>query len=201
MTGVTDEQLALARVYADAMLQIAESQGEMDLLEHELHDLATHIERDEDLAGFLSSPTVDRETKRGAFEKLFRGRYSDLFVDSLQVLNRKGRSAIIRAVAEAYAQAREERLGRIRVHVRTACPLTDELRAGLKEVAGRYTGKEAELVESIDESLIGGLVVQIGDEKFDGSVRTKLNGLGKALRDRALREIYGRRVHVEGASG
>lgn len=197
MSGVTTEQLALAKVYAEAMIQLAESQGEMDLLARELADFASRIEQSADLASFLASPLIDREARETAVEKLFRGKYSDLFIDSLQVLNRKGRANLVPAVAKAYALAREERLGRIRIIVRSAAPLTDELRAGLRDVAARYTNKEAELAEEIDESLIGGLVVQIGDEKFDGSVRTKLVRLGEALRERASREIFGDRSHVE----
>lgn len=200
MSGVTTEQLALAKVYAEAMIQLAESKGEMDLLARELADFASRIEQSADLASFLTSPLIDREARETAVEKLFRGKYSDLFIDSLQVLNRKGRANLVPAVAEAYALAREERLGRIRIIVRSAAPLTDELRAGLRDVAARYTNKEAELAEEIDESLIGGLVVQIGDEKFDGSVRTKLVRLGEALRERASREIFGDRSHVEASS-
>ena len=200
MSGVTTEQLALAKVYAEAMIQLAESKGEMDLLARELADFASRIEQSADLASFLTSPLTDREARETAVEKLFRGKYSDLFIDSLQVLNRKGRANLVPAVAEAYALAREERLGRIRIIVRSAAPLTDELRAGLRDVAARYTNKEAELAEEIDESLIGGLVVQIGDEKFDGSVRTKLVRLGEALRERASREIFGDRSHVEASS-
>lgn len=197
MRGATTEQLALAKVYAEAMIQLAESQGEMDLLARELADFARRIEQSAELASFLASPLIDREARETAVEKLFRGKYSDLFIDSLQVLNRKGRANLVRAVAEAYALAREERLGRIRIVVRSATPLTDELRARLRDVTGRYTNKEPELAEEIDESLIGGLVVQIGDEKFDGSVRTKLARLGEALRERASREIFGDRSHVE----
>lgn len=200
MKGVTTEQLALAKVYASAMIQLAESQGEMDLLYNELGDLANRIGNSAELESFLASPMIDRETREAALEKLFRGKYSDLLVDSLQVLNRKGRSGLVRAVVEAYAMAREERLGRIRVFVRSAAPLTEELRAGLRDVAGRYAGKEAELVEEIDETLIGGVIMQIGDEKFDGSVGTKLSRLTDAFRERASRELFGSRVHVEGAA-
>ena len=200
MAGRSDEGLAIARVYASAMLRLAEAQGEIDFLLAELQDIAARIGENGELATFLSSPTVDRETRRKVIEKLFRGKHSDLFVDSLQVLNRKGRLGLIQSVAEAYAVAREEHRGLVRVKVRTATPMTAELRAGLKQVAGRYTGKEADLVETLDESLIGGLVVQIGDEKFDGSVRTRLKRLGETLSNLASHEVFSGRMHVKGAA-
>ena len=197
MKGVTDQQLTLAKVYAEAMIQLAESQGETGELAQEQSDFASRFNDNADLQTFLGSPTIDRDTRRTAIEKLFRGKYSDLFVNSLQVLNSKGRSTLVRAVAEAYSLAREERLGRVRVFVRSATPLTEELRIGLRGATRSYTGKEAELIETIDASLLGGLVVQVGDQQFDGSVRTRIARMSAALRETATREVFGDRVHVE----
>ncbi len=197
MPGASDQELALARVYATAMLDLAQSRDQVDVLLDELLDFAARVEKDTDFETFLSSPMVDLETRRKTLEKLFRGKYGDLLVDSLQVLNRKGRLGLIRSVVEAYLMAREELRGHVRVHVRTAAPLTDELRARLKVVVDRHTGKEADLAEAVDESLIGGLVVRIGDEKFDTSIATKLTALAGTLLERASREIHGDRVFVE----
>lgn len=198
MPDASGQEFAVARVYSSVMLQLAESQGEVDVLLEELREFATRVDENAELRAFLSSPTVARDARRRALEKLFRGRFSDLFVDSLQVLNRKGRLGLIHSVVEAYALARKELHGRVQVQVRTAASLTDELRERLKDVAGEYTGKEADLVETIDESLIGGIVVQIGDQKFDTSVATRLKRLGDALRDRASHEIHSGRTHWEG---
>lgn len=198
MPSVSDPDFAVARVYSAAMLQLAESQGEVDVLLEELRDFAARIDENAELRAFLSSPTVDMDVRRRTLETMLRGRYSDLLVDSLQVLNRKGRLGLIPSVAEAYALARDEFHGRVQVQVRTAAFLSVELRERIKDVVGRYTGKEADLVETVDESLIGGLVVQIGDQKFDTSVATRLKRLGGALRDRASQEIHSGRTHVEG---
>ncbi len=197
MPGTSDQESAVARVYATAMLDLAQSRDQVDLLLSELLDFAAWVEKEADFETFLSTPMVDVETRRKTLEKLFRGKYSDLFVDSLQVLNRKDRLGLVRTVAEAYRLAHEALHGRVEVHVTTAAPLTDELRAKLKDVVDEHTGKEAVLVEAVDESLIGGLVVQIGDQKFDASVATKLTALAGTLLERASREIRGDRVFVE----
>ncbi len=197
MPKVADQQLALARVYATAMLGLAQSQGEVDTLFSELRDFADRVEKDAELASFLSSPTVGVEARRNTVEKLFRGRRSDLFVDAMQVLNRKGRLSLITSVTEAYRLERETLQGRVEVHVRTAAPLTDKLRERLRDVVSRRTGKEPDLVETVDESVLGGLVVQIGDTKLDASVATKLRRLNKALRERASREIHHGRAYFE----
>lgn len=200
MPNVSDQELALARVYATAMLQLAESLGETDALLEELRDFAGRVEKDADLRGFLSSPVVDAKTRQETLEKLFRGRRSDLFVDAVQVLNRKGRLNLMEAVAEVYYLELEELRGRVEVHVRTAAPLTRRLREKLREMAKAQTGKEVDLVESVDESLIGGLVVQMGDRKLDASVATRLKRLSAALADRASFEIHSGTSFVDAAS-
>jgi len=200
MAGVSNQELTVARVYSSAMLQLAEEHGDMDVLLEELRDLAGRVDADAAFAGFLTDPTIDAGARKQAVEKLFRGRYSDLLVDSLQVLNLKGRLGLIRAVAEAYRLERETVQGRVEVHVRSATPLSDALRDQLRAAAGKHTGMEADLVETVDESVIGGLVVQISDEKFDASVATRLRRMGDALRERASHEIHSGKKYFEGTA-
>ena len=199
MPTVSSQESSVARLYAAVMLDLAEAQGEADVLLGELFDFVGRVAEDADFHTFLVSPLVDVETRRNALEKLCRGGYSDLFVDALQVLSRNGRLGLIGNLAEAYRLARDDLRGRIQVHVRTASALTDELRTKLKRVASEQTGKEAVLLETVDESLIGGLVLQIGDRKFDASVATRLRRLAATLLERALQEIHSGKAHWEGA--
>lgn len=199
MAGGSDHGILIARVYALAILELAESQGDVDVVLRELEDLASRLESDATFGEFLSSPTVDAEARRQALERLFRGRYSDLFVDALQVLNRKGRLRLIPWIARCYREARDESQGRVEVRVSTPVRLTDDLREKLRAAAAQKTGKEPQLMEQVDESLIGGLVVQIGDHKFDDSVVRHLRKLGDALRNRASQEIFSGRTHAEGS--
>ncbi len=200
MAKISDKEIALARVYSGAMLALAETQGQGDSLLEELTDLVALLDKDQALNRFFCSPDVDPEIRKGTMEKVFRGRASDLLVDSLQVLNRKGRLLILRAIAETYRLAHEDLRGRIDVTVRSASPLTDELREKVRQVAMRYANKEAELIEEIDESLIGGIVMQVGDEKFDASVASRLSKLGSLLAERASQEIHGGKKYVLDAS-
>lgn len=201
MPTSSDKEMALARVYAKAMIELANEQSATDDLLDELREFAAFLDANADFDAFISSPTVDTEARRAAIEKLFRGRASELFVDSLQVLNQKGRLAIVRSVVEAYRLEHEELHGRIDVYVRTATPLTDELRKRLQVSATKFAGKEAELIESIDESLIGGMIVQVGDQKIDKSVAIGLRRLRDALFARASAEIHSGKEYIVGAAG
>ncbi len=200
MATVDVQDLAIARVYSAAMLQLAQASGEVETVLAEVNDLADLFDRDEAFRAFATNPTIDMEPRKATMETLFRGRYSDLFVDALQVLNEKGRLGLIGALAESYRLGHEALTGHVQVFIRSAAPLTDELREKVRAVANRQTGKQADLIEEVDASLIGGLVMRIGDEKFDASVASKLRKLGNALLDRAAYEIHGGRSYTEGVA-
>ncbi len=199
MAVTSDKGFAIARVYAHAMLQLAESQGDVEVLFEELRNFADCVEHDTDLHDFVSSPMVDVESRRKMLENVFRGKRSDLFVDGLQVMNRKGRLGLISVVAEAYRLQRDALRNRTEVLVQSASPLTEELSSKLKDAMSQRIGRDINLVEEVDESLIGGLVLQIGDEKLDASVATRLKRLSDSLLDRASREIHSGRQHFDEA--
>lgn len=197
MSSFDDKTLAVAKVYAAAMLDLAAKRGEADELGDELHQMVRLAERDPRFARFLADPLADAGERRESIEKMFRGQASDLLVDSLQVLNRKGRFGILPAITQVYHQELDRLRKRVEVQVTSAVPLTDELRHRLAAAVEGQTGRKARLDERVDESLLGGMVVQIGDRKIDASVTTRLEGLAAAMLDRASREIH-RGAHVEG---
>jgi F-type H+-transporting ATPase subunit delta len=200
MAGISDKELALAKVYSSAMIELAARTGDTQVLGQELADLAAYLDRDEAFDRFLSSPTVDTDARKAAIEKLFRGRYSDLCVDALQVMNRKERLGLLRAVAKTYHELDEERRGRVEVLVRSAVALTDENRARLTEAAKTLTGREVDLIEHVDESLLAGMVVRIGDRQYDMSAASRLQRIRKSLVQRAAQEAHGGRSFVEGSA-
>ncbi|MEM7480533.1 MAG: ATP synthase F1 subunit delta [Acidobacteriota bacterium] len=201
MSSFSDDQIAVAQVYSKAMLalaQQAEAQqaGAVDDLREELQSIARLIERDETFRAFLSSPLVDSDKRRESLEKTFRGKASDLLVDSLQVLNRKGRIHLVPAIAFTYRQELNQLQGRVEARVISAVALSDPQRERIRAAVKGATGKDATLDEQVDPSLIGGMVVQIGDQKADSSVATRLTNLSDKLLNRASRQIH-RGAHVE----
>ena len=201
MATTDDTVIAIADSYAQALLELSEERGNSDEVLAELGELAAYLEKDAALADFLASPAVDEEARQAAMEKMFRNRMNDLLLDTLQVLNAKGRSSIVPALHERYRLALERARGAVDVQVTTAVPLTNELRDRLGQTVARRTGLRPLLTEEVDSSLLGGLVVQIGDEKLDGSVSNRLRQLREALRDRASREIHAGKEYFEGVEG
>jgi F-type H+-transporting ATPase subunit delta len=189
MPKVDDQKLAVGAVYARALLAVAEERGLSDQVLEELTALAGYLDRETGLHDLLANPLTEADVKERLLEKALRGRASDLLVDALDVVARKQRLGLLPAIAEAYRRAYRDARGIVDVSVKSAVPLTEALRARLVEAASRYTGKKAELFESVDPALLGGLVVQVGDEKIDASVAARLKTLSNALLHRGAQEI------------
>lgn len=197
MAGGIERQAGVAAVWSDAVARLAAESGREDELLAELEGVVAMLDRESGLEALLASPIVDDAAKRDLLERAFRGRASDLFVDLLQVLRQKGRLDLLRALAAAYRGEWLRRRNRVEVRVVSAVPLGDAAREALRAATARKTGHEPVLVERVDPALLGGLVVRIGDDKFDGSVARELGRLEEVLLDRASRELHAGKSYFE----
>ncbi len=201
MSKLSDKEVAIARVYSQSILDLASEQGQQKNLLEELRDLAALSEKDASFAHFLGSPMVDSAARADSLEKLLRGKASDLVVNALQVLNRKGRLGLLPVVAESYRQLLQKQEQRVDVEVKTAVPLSDTLRDQIRQSVARFAGFQADLSEVVDPGMIGGMVVRVGDRKIDTSIRSHLGRLRTKLEDRAGRELHGDYFEMDPAAG
>lgn len=191
-----DQGNPVARVYAESLIRLAAEQGLEDEVRDELEALAGIIDTDGALANFLDSPLIEDEAKRATLEDALRGRASDLVVDTLQVMRRKGRLGLLRAAAHSYRELWTARRNRVDVRVVSAVALSDELRGLLERALAKRTGREPVLIEKVEPGLLGGLVISIGDDKIDSSVATGLERVHGDLLARASRELLEQKSYV-----
>ncbi len=197
MAKVDEKQVAVARVYSRSMLELAEKDGQAAALLEELQALVAAMHDNPGFRDFLVSPLVDVGDRERIVEKQFRGRLSDLLVNSLQVLNQHGRLDVLETLAGVYRDEYQELHGEVDVYVTTAVPLSDALRQEIEASAERLVGRTPKLIAEVDESLIGGLVVRVDDRKFDTSVARALRNLRDELGERASQQIYESRASAE----
>ncbi len=143
------------------------------------------------LEQILGSPRVSQVEKEKLIDRIFRGKVHTTLLNFLKVLCRRGRIGSLRGIQVSANEMRDEQLGRIRVTVTSAFALTDEQRKSIAAKLGSSLGKEVVLDERVDESLLGGILIRIGDQVYDGTVLGKMaairsavsSGINKAIRD------------------
>jgi F-type H+-transporting ATPase subunit delta len=172
----------LAKRYARAILDVAKERGELDRVEQELHAVAELWSALPELRAILRHPTISRERKRRAVEEAFRGRVTDLVLRFLIVLIEKGRFGAIEEIARIYDELTDEYQGIARVSVTAWAPLEEAERAALVAKLQKFTDRpKIVLRETVDPEILGGLVVRVGDQVIDGSIRGRLQTLRERL--------------------
>jgi F-type H+-transporting ATPase subunit delta len=137
----------------------------------------------------FASPVVRRSVKNKLIDDAFSAKVSDLLFNFLHVLNSKDRLSLLRHVAAAYRDLLDQRHKRLRVRVRSAVPLDKGHTEMLKQEIARATGLEPVIAARVDPELLGGMIVQIGDQVFDSSVRTRIDTIRNQLLARSSYEI------------
>ncbi len=175
----------VARRYAQALTEEAQQAGSLDTVDTDVALVADTLGGSPDLRRALTSPIISHEKKGAILDRLFDGNVSDLTTRFLHLLVQNDRDGEIPAILDAYRQLRDERTHTVEALVRSAKPLSpdeaDRLKAALEGRAGQTVRMRIE----VDPSLIGGLVVRVGDVVYDRSVRHQLDTLRGQLAERA----------------
>jgi F-type H+-transporting ATPase subunit delta len=184
----------IAQVYAEGLFRAAQRHGQTDEVAENLASLIRDVfPALPDFEKLLSNRSIGRDAKAPVIQKVMEGRATPLFTDFLQVLNRHERLELLRPIAAAYRDLLDEKAGRIRVLVRSATPLPDDQREQLLNRLRENMRREPLAEFEVDPNLLGGMVVNVGDIVYDGSVRTRLQNLRKKLLESSSYEIQTRR--------
>ncbi|MEM9646361.1 MAG: ATP synthase F1 subunit delta [Planctomycetota bacterium] len=173
----------LGKPYARALISAAAKEGVADQVMGDLSAIVDEgLKSNPRLEAAFASPRVSESEKDRVIDQVFGGKVHPILIRGMKVMNSHGRLGYLSAVRDAAAKILDEQLGRVVAEVRTAVPLPDDLREEVKAQVGRSLGKEVRLQESIDEDLIGGMVIRVGDTVFDSSVSGRLEKLGRSVR-------------------
>lgn len=170
----------LARPYARATFEVARKADDLALWSDNFQ-LAAAAAASPEIRQFDGDPRVGRDQLLGLVTDLGGDRFDDSFRNFLKILITYDRFALLPEIAAQFEHLRREAEGRLRVHVASAKPVGDEEAARLTERLSARFGREVELEIEVDATLIGGAVIRAGDEVIDGSVRGRLEQLGKQL--------------------
>ncbi len=185
----------IAAVYAKALLGAAENAHTTDAVVEELDSLVDDV-----LARFphfeivIGSSRISQDEKTQLIDRVLGGRASENLLVFLKVLNQHERLDCLRQIRGEVRRQFNELRNRVEVEVTTAHGLPDDLRQQIIDKLRERLGCEVDLTAKVEESLIGGLVVRVGDTVVDGSVRNKL----AQMRGQAVQRVV-EQIHEQGA--
>lgn len=184
----------LTRNYAEALLNA--SGDEVNAVVEELEAIEAEVLRPSPkFAAILASPSVPVLDKDRILTEAFEKTALPTVVKFLRVLNRHGRLALLGSVTRQARSTLDKRQNRKPVTVRSAVPLDEAQVAAVLNRLAKLVNATPVITLEVDPSLIGGLVVQVGDDVYDASVRTRLEQLRGRLIERKTYEIQSRRDH------
>jgi F-type H+-transporting ATPase subunit delta len=168
--------------YARALLELAEERKlSLQAVGQELGDVNTIVAKNESVRLYFADPGIGTDERSRVIEHAFKGKISPLVYDFLGLLNHKGRLTVLKEIVDAYGELLDEKLGKVEVDLIVAQKLTpDQIEQARKQLSHALM-RDAVVHTYVDESIIGGAVVRVGDTLMDASVKTQLQLLKQKL--------------------
>ncbi len=176
-------ELSIARRYAKAIFELAAEENRLDEVGRELAAAATALESDKELVAALREPATTREVKLQLIDAMAASlKLSPTVTNALRLLAERNRLVLVPQIAEVYRALADEKAGRVKAQVTSAVPLSEEAAREITVLLARATRRNVVVERSVDPSILGGVVAQVGGRTFDGSLRTHIEGLKKQLK-------------------
>ena len=178
----------IARNYAETLLELARRNGGTPTVEEfgRAADEVAGLARDPRLREFLTTPRLSAETRKAALRKALEGRVPDLFLRFVLLVVDKRRQGLLREIAAQYRALTDEMFGRVRVDVEISHAPDAALQADIGNSLARRLGKTVFPTFRVNPELLGGVVVRVGDEILDGSVKSRAAQLRRRLLEAPL---------------
>jgi F-type H+-transporting ATPase subunit delta len=174
---------AAAIRYARALFDVALKEGDIEQVGRDLREFSDLVSANETLARVLSNPAIPVQKKRALVEALTAraGSLSPIVSKLLALLADRDRLILLPDVVRSYENRLMEHAQVVRAEVVTAIPLPSDRVQALQQGLSRATGRQVQLENRVDPSIVGGAVARVGSTVYDGSVTTQLEKLKQQL--------------------
>jgi ATP synthase F1 delta subunit len=170
----------IATVYARALFEAAQEQGRLDVVREQLGEVADALDSNRDLQVFFFSPYFSTKEKQDGLARTLTDA-DPLLTNFLELLIEKHRMPVIFRMRRRLDSLWEQENRLLPVHVTSAIALEDETVAQIGERIGAQTGRRVELTATVDENILGGIVLRVGNAILDASIRNRLEQLRKQV--------------------
>lgn len=172
----------IAGPYAKALMSVAEDNNAVDQVGVEVADLLEALTSSEELTGFLANPLMAPDAKKGVLRQLAEGKVSDSLLSFLLLLVDRGRVAFLTPILQQYQTLLRELNNTVLADVTAAIELSEDQQNAIRDRVKTMTGANSvELSVMVDPSLLGGLIIKVGSQVIDASLRGQLRRIGMQL--------------------
>ncbi|MCL2036850.1 MAG: ATP synthase F1 subunit delta [Oscillospiraceae bacterium] len=176
---------SVEKTYADALFTLlveeSRSKSEFETVLAELNTVSLVMSGLPDFNKLLNTPTISEGEKLELLDSAFNGRVSEYVRNFLRLLTTNKRMSCFPQINKAFKMLYNEHFGIAEITVTSPFPLEEEQRVKIIAKMSQITGKSVSLSEKLDKSIIGGIVIDYGNTRYDGSVKTRLNELKKDI--------------------
>ncbi|PCJ97682.1 MAG: ATP synthase F1 subunit delta [Flavobacteriaceae bacterium] len=162
--------------YAKATLDFAVEKKAAEAIDTDMRTISSTIADNLELQNFLDSPVIKGETKKNTLKEIFKGS-NEITKGLIDTLSANKRIKMLKEVALKYIVLNDQLKGKDVAFVTTAVPLTADLEKKILTQVAKITGNNVTIENKVDESIVGGFVLRVGDLQYDASIANKLNGL------------------------
>jgi F-type H+-transporting ATPase subunit delta len=170
----------IAQVYARSLFEVAKEMGLLDVIKEQLAQFVDALNSNRRMAIFLFSPYFSTDEKKQGLERAVTGA-DPIFYNFLEALLERHRMPVIFRIRTAYDRLWEEENKLLPVHVTSAVALDEQTVKTIGEQIGAQTGRKIELSSEVDDGIIGGIVLRVGNVILDASIRNRLEQLRKQV--------------------
>jgi F-type H+-transporting ATPase subunit delta len=167
----------VARRYAQALLESAESERVLEPVLNDARLLQEYVDQSRDLRLFLRSPVIKTEKKASILQTLFEPLVHRLTMNFILLLLEKRREEVLPVIIEQLFVLNDQQKGIVNLELRAATDLSKTHRSAITRRFEQLMGKKIRISFSVDVSLKGGVLARVGDTVYDGSVRRQLEML------------------------
>ena len=173
--------IVVGKRYSSALMNLASNDEELNSIYENLVLVYETIEESYDLKTFISHPSLSKPAKKEVLEEIFRDKISKNILNFLYILLDRNRIFALGAIINSLKDSMNKKYNILIIRAISAIELSDEMKAKLKEKLETIYQKQINLDTKVDANLIAGMVLKIGDKTIDGSVKTRLNSMKRAL--------------------
>jgi F-type H+-transporting ATPase subunit delta len=166
--------------YAKSLLELSQEQGQLEACKDDMQTVVSICKGSRELRLLLKSPVVKTDKKLSIFKQVF-AHCSTLSMAFITLITQKKREALLYDIAESFLSIYQKSLGIEKVILTTASPLHEESREKIVAFVHQQGVKAIDLVEQVDESLIGGLILRMGDQQLDASIKKHIKELKQSF--------------------